>query len=241
MKLKLMLNNILKLIELKIEQGDTNSPCLFLGNNLELTNSKIKDFALKLLKDFSIPSSYLYTLIDNWEKIKIKDIKQFVQLSNSKPWFQFQIFLIENIYRLTLTSANSLLKFFEEPWKYNIIFLTSAWENWILDTILSRVNIININTWKKEIKENNFYYDLIDNYKNNNTSEIFSYFYKNKLEKDEYIKFLENIIIYYKNNIWKNNIIIDSEFLTELDDDINGIKQNNVNAKYIIDKWLLKI
>jgi hypothetical protein len=122
---------------------------------------------------------------------------------------------------------------------HNIIFLTSAWENWILDTILSRVNIINIDTQKNEIKLNNFYYELIDNYKKNNSPEIFSYFFKSKLEKEEYIKLLENLIIYFKNNI--QNININSDFLTELDDDINAIKQNNVNAKYIIDKWILKI
>lgn len=236
-----MLNNIATLIKQKIKQGDTNSPCLFLGNNLELTNSKIKDFALSLLKDFSIPSSYLFILEDNWEKIKIKDLKEFIKFSNSKSCYPFQIFLIENIYRLTLTSANSLLKLFEEPWFSNIIFLTSSWENWILDTILSRVNIVNINTWKNEIKKDEFYYSLIDNYKINNSPEIFSYFFRNKLEKEEYIKFLENIIIYYKNNIWKSSIELNWNFLSELDDDINGIKQNNVNAKYIIDKWLLKI
>ncbi|NCO31472.1 hypothetical protein GW891_01280 [bacterium] len=47
--------------------------------------------------------------------MKIKEIKSFVEYSNSKSPFKFQIFFIENISRLTPTSSNSLLKFFEEP------------------------------------------------------------------------------------------------------------------------------
>ena len=44
-----------------------------------------------------------------------EDLKEFLNFSHTKPNYPFQIFFIENIYRLTLTSANSLLKFFEEP------------------------------------------------------------------------------------------------------------------------------
>jgi hypothetical protein len=66
-------------------------------------------------------------------------------------------------------------------------------------------------------------------------SEILSYFFRNKIEKEDYIKFLENLILYSKENL----VFID--YLAEIDDDINAIKQNNVNAKYVVDKWLLRI
>ncbi|MDF1682503.1 MAG: hypothetical protein P1U46_01805 [Patescibacteria group bacterium] len=42
-------------------------------------------------------------------------MKSFVEFKDSKPPYRFQIFLIENISRLTETSSNSLLKLFEEP------------------------------------------------------------------------------------------------------------------------------
>lgn len=235
-----MLNNIFNKIEEKIKKEENNLPYLFLWNNLEIINSNIKDYSIKLLNDFWIPKEYLFILEDNQEKIKIKDLKEFIKLSDSKPWYPFQIFFIENIYRFTITSANSLLKFFEEPWKHNIIFLSAIWENWILDTILSRTRIINL-WWIKKNKNNIFFTDLINDYIKNNSKNIFGYFYKNKLEKDEYINFLDNLIIYYKNNIniWKK--ILNTKDLIEIDEDINSIKQNNVNAKYIVDKWLLRI
>jgi hypothetical protein len=46
---------------------------------------------------------------------------------------------------------------------------------------------------------------------------------------------LENILIYAK----KNFCFV--EYLEELDEDINLIKQNNLNARFITDKWIIKI
>ncbi|MDP3380838.1 MAG: hypothetical protein Q8S84_04915 [bacterium] len=76
---------------------------------------------------------------------------------------------------------------------------------------------------------------MIEKYILNKNTEIISYYYRNKLEKQDYIIFLENLIIYSKENL----VLIN--FLNEIDEDINTIKQNNVNAKYIVDKWLLRI
>jgi DNA polymerase III delta prime subunit len=207
---------------------------LFLGKNPDLLNSDVKNLWLELLKNFEIPSNYLYSFEDNWEKIKIKDMSEFVKFSNSKPPYKFQIFFIENISRFTISAWNSLLKFFEEPDVSNVIFLTNTSESGILDTILSRVQTINL-WWQSTIKKDNFIYSLIGSYVSKKDPEILSYFFRNKLEKNDYINFLENLIIYSKDNL----VFID--YLTEIDDDINAIKQNNVNAKYIVDKWLLKI
>ncbi|MFK7779923.1 MAG: hypothetical protein QM490_02145 [Candidatus Gracilibacteria bacterium] len=227
---KNIINNIIG----QINKGDKKSPFLFLGKNSEILNSNVKNLGLELLKHFKIPQIYLYTLEDNGEKIKIKDIKEFVYPSNSKPPFKFQIFFIENISRFTISAGNSLLKFFEEPDVTNLIFLTNSSESGVLDTILSRVQTFDLGG-TTIIEKNNFYFSLIVNYINNNDAEIFSYFFRNKLEKEDYINFLKNLIIYSKENL------VFIEHLTEIDDDINAIKQNNVNAKYVVDKWLLKI
>jgi hypothetical protein len=49
------------------------------------------------------------------------------------------------------------------------------------------------------------------------------------------LEFLENLVIYAK----KNFCFID--FLNELEEDINWIKQNNLNARFVVDKWIWKI
>jgi hypothetical protein len=69
----------------------------------------------------------------------------------------------------------------------------------------------------------------------NKDSELLSYFFKTKLEKGDYLDFLENLIIYSKKNLVFN------DYLDEILEDITVVKTNNVNAKFIVDKWILKI
>jgi len=65
--------------------------------------------------------------------------------------------------------------------------------------------------------------------------EIFTYFFRNKLEKDEYISFLKNLLLYATDtHQW-------IPILSELHDDIYAISNNNINAKFVVDKYLLKI
>lgn len=225
---------ILDNLILKIEKGEEVSPFLFLGANKELVWTEVKNIALELLKYFEIPSTYLFAMEDLWEKIKTSEIKKFLEPTFLWTPYKIQIFFIENISRMTLWAANSSLKIFEEPGKTNIIFLSDISESMILDTILSRVQIKKL-WWTSLSKKDDFYLSIIASYLEENNPESLSYFFRNKLEKEDYIKFLENLIIYAKENM----ILID--FLEELNDDINMIITNNVNAKGVVDKWLLKI
>lgn len=98
--------------------------------------------AEQLLQQFQIDKNSLFVLEDTGESIKIEEIRKFLSSANEKPRFLFQVFIIENISRLTLQSANACLKFLEEPGFGNIIFLTNQSEAEVLDTILSRVQTI---------------------------------------------------------------------------------------------------
>ena len=223
------LNNIWEKIWEKIRKKVEISTFLFVGNNLELLNSEIKKLANSLLQDFEIPKINFFILEDDGEKIKIEKIKDFFSFSRTKTSYKFQIFFIENITRMTNQASSSCLKLFEEPWIQNIIFLSSNSENLILETILSRVQIIHSS---KNIvsKKNNFYYDLIKQKK-----EFISYIFKNKLEKEEQVKILENILLYLINNS------LLTHKLDELQNDLDMLKQNNVNTRWILDKRIFKI
>ena len=226
-----------KIIE-KIDKGEEISPFLFISKNTEILNENIKNLALKILKHYEIPKEYFYVFVKEKEtkseKIWVEEIRNFSSKADIWTSFKVQIFLIENLWNLTDSAWNSLLKFFEEPWVQNIVFTTNSSEVGILDTILSRVQIINFESKSKD-KTNSFYQDLLKNYLKNNDTEIINYFFNAKIEKEEYISFLENLIIFIKNNL------IFIEFLDEILEDINTIKQNNVNAKFITDKWIFKI
>ncbi|MDQ7009639.1 MAG: hypothetical protein Q9M94_05100, partial [Candidatus Gracilibacteria bacterium] len=127
-----------KIIE-KIKKGEKLSPFLFIGQNIELLNLKVKEIIFDLFGEFEIPKVNLIKLEDNGENIKIQEIKEFIKKGDLGTPYKFQIFFIDNVSRMTLQSANSCLKFFEEPGIQNIIFLTNTGENGILETILSRV------------------------------------------------------------------------------------------------------
>lgn len=231
------MENIFERIIQKIEKGEENSPFLFISKNTEILNEKIKNLAFQILEHYKIPKVFFYvfekTKDTKSEKIWINEMRFFLEKANLSASFKIQIFFIENIKNLTLQTSNSLLKILEEPGKQNLIFLSNNSENWVLETILSRVQVINLE-WKEKNKKNDFYQDLIKNHLNWN-SDLINYFFKSKLEKSDYLNFLENLIIYAKNNL------VFIEFLDEILEDINAIKQNFVTAKYVVDKWILKI
>jgi len=225
-----VLNNLIR----KINKEEEISPFLFVSKNLEILNQEVNWFWLNLLKELNIPKLYLYSLKDNWEKIKVKEVREFIKRSESKSWYKIQIFFIENISRLTTQASNSLLKFFEEPWVWNIILCTNKWESNVLDTILSRVQTINIKSQKTDSIDN-YLQNIIDKYIKNQSNELIKYMFSNKKEKDDYLSFLENLLLYMMKNFSK------TWFLNELNQDINLIKSNNLNPKYFSDKWILKI
>lgn len=230
-----MLELIFNELKQKIKSSDIIQPILFLWENLELLNSQIDNLIKKLFIEFEVDKNCLYKLVDNKEKVKISQIREFSSKSLVKSNFKFQIFFIENISRLNIESFNSCLKFLEEPWKWNIIFLTNNTESSIPETILSRVKIINL-FLKKDFLRNDFFYNLIDNFVSKKDTNLFKYFFDDKkISKEDYINFLYNFTYYIKEKL----ICID--LLEQIEESLNLIQKNNVLPKYEIDKLLLKL
>lgn len=229
----------IKKIKNSIKSGEEISPVLFVWSDLSKVHFEINEIILKLFEDFNVDKNNIFSLIDDWSNIKIEEVKAFMAKSFIKSNFKFQIFYIENISRLTIKASNSMLKFLEEPWVGNIILLSNSWENNILDTIISRVQILNIEA-KKISAKNLMYYEMIDDYILNNDIRIFSYFYNEKLETLDYKNFLINLLLYIKDNISKlDNTVLD--LIWEIEESITWIEKNNLLAKYQVDKILLKM
>lgn len=225
---------IIEKIEKKLKKGEEIAPFLMLSSDISRTNIKTKNIIFEVFEYFEVDSNNLH-MIEVWEdKIKVEEARKLLEKSFQKPSDKFQIFLIEDISRLTIWASNSLLKFFEEPKNWNIIFLTNRWENGILDTILSRVQQVR---FESDIlpEKDNFYYNLIDDFRKNKSPSLPSYFFKEKLEKSDIITFLKTVIIY-----WKENFVFE-DFLDKIVEDINLIEKNNVLPKYIADKHIMNI
>ncbi len=227
-------DEILSMIKQKIENNTNFQPILFLWEN-KLLEPTLEYIISNLFSYFEVDKNSIYKLLDDWNSLKISNVREFVLKWNVKSSYRFQIFVIENIQRLTLESSNSLLKFLEEPWVWNIIFLTSNSSSMILDTILSRVLSIDLRG-NKVFEKNEFYLNLIDDYINKKNANLLKYFFDDKkLEKTDYIIFFENFIYYIKTNL------VYTDLLESIEESINLINKNNVLPKYEIDKILIKL
>ncbi len=230
----LMKNNFLQNFVNKINKEKEISPILFIGEDLVSLNIEISQFINSLLEEFKVPSSSVYKFEDDGNNLKIETSREIISLLSKKSSFKFQIILIENISRFTLGAANSLLKVFEEPWEGNLIFLTNSWENNILETILSRVSIINLNSKKNFLIDENIS-NLIENYLEYDNPELLVYLYENskKFEKADYLKIIDNFIEFSKKN--PKYFYLLEKFLELKDLHI----KNNLSLKYGLDKILL--
>lgn len=226
--------NNFEIFKTQIERGGEISPFLFLSQNIEVLHGDLHNCVIWLLQEYDIDEQSLFHISDSIEAIKIDEIKKFLSAWEIKPRFKFQVFLIENISRMTPQAQNSCLKFFEEPWEGNIIILTNTSESGILETILSRVQII---TFHKSgiFQQSDFYYDMISSYNKQQSDEIIRYMFWAKLEKQDYVEFLKTLIEY----ISRNNLY--TWLLDEIHEDINGILKNNLQWKYIVDKYVMKL
>lgn len=219
----------------KIKEWKEITPFLFLWDSKEDIFLEVQDFARELCDIFWVDKNNIFYFVnEEEEKIKIDKVKQFFNMAYQKSNFAFQIFIIQDIERMTRESANACLKLFEEPWVGNIIFLTSKSESGILDTILSRVSLVFLDSHISFL-EKSFYYDLIDRFVKEGDRELISLTYKTPFEKQEAILFLSDLLLYIKNN-W-----IQFKQFEEIEEDIVGIRKNNLLAKYIVDKYIIKL
>lgn len=78
---------------------------------------------------------------DDGEKIKIEEIRRLKENLNLSTQSNWKIVVIQNIERMTIPAANSLLKILEEPPNRVLFLLSASHEMNLLDTIISRCRV----------------------------------------------------------------------------------------------------
>lgn len=93
-------------------------------------------------------------LPDDGNTLKIENIRQLNEKIAMSSQNRYKVVLIQNIERMTIESANAMLKSLEEPPERVIFILTSSNIQQVLATILSRVRVINFQRLSDEqVKE----------------------------------------------------------------------------------------
>ena len=213
---------------------------LFVVDNYELAKEFLIMLALKIndeiineqnIKNVKNANNFDITLIDtdknNITKENIINIEK--KYSTKSLMNKKRIYIINEAYKLNRSSSNTLLKFLEEPEENIISFLVVKNKNMLLDTIISRCIIININLLEKNIETNTYFIDYFKKNKNN--------FYLN-IEKEYPSRenLFSNIEETFKTYDNKINLNMEEIKFIEILFDIYLLLKTNVNYKTIIDK-----
>ena len=243
---------VTKLLLNSIETNKLSQAYLFVCDDIEYIYKYAKEFIKEIIKTSNLDENKLnniYNRRDNNEYTELKIVEpsgqfikkeQLLDLQNSvlnKPVEANKIvYIIKNAEKLNSSSANSILKFLEEPEDDIIAILLTNNLNMIMPTIKSRCQILNFKNVKdlfideNKLKTYLFSEDLLEEEKNNliNSSiEVVKSLEKKKL----------NTIIYQKDLMtekFKDNkeILILLNFLTYLYMD-SLYKKINKKIKYM--------
>ncbi len=158
------------------------------------------DMARYFLADFSVAKDYEFDLvvIDNVvDEIKKEQVIQLQKQFMTKPIYgKYKIYIVKDASLLNKSSSNAILKFLEEPEEGIIAILLVNNINNVMETIVSRCQIISL------IPESNNVKNLFIPYCNNNF-EIDEFYEKKMVEIVNFYEKLEQLgtkMIVYKNN-----------------------------------------
>lgn len=195
------------------------------SNNL--IAKKIESICSSLDHKFNLnnPDLKLINSETGWGIEQIREIKKFL---SQKPFnHQSKIIIIEQVENLNIESQNTLLKTLEEPGENNYLILTTNKLSSLLQTIISRCNIIKIadkstnSKTKKILITKNLSKDLAE-------SEKLSQ------KKEEVLPFLEEQLSVYQKELIENPKPETASLIKKIIKAINMI-HSNVDPKSALD------
>ncbi len=195
-----------------------------------LNNTSIN--SLEDLRHVLVPNIYLYETEE--KSFKIETTRQIIEKANIKSSFEFNIFIIREIDKLTLQASNSLLKLLEDVPDWVIFLLTTFAKENLLETIRSRI----IEFWFNELN-----FDIWDNIKDmiwwlfeKDKMPFVKYLLNEKIENHTYIWIMEYMLeIIKRKDISNPNL---SKMIIEW---ISNTYSTNSNPKYILDRIVMDI
>lgn len=191
--------------------------------NIEKNIISIENYSFNLVSKNSHPNFFLISSDDGKMNIQVSKIREMIDFSNKSSFNgQCKIVIIDNIEHLNTSSINSLLKVIEEPNNNIYFFLIHNSKEMILDTLKSRCIKYNLFlNYEDRIKivnkllNNNFYYNLNDDYKNYYNSpgdiiKLYSFFQNHEINEnisiEELLKLIINKFLYKKDSYLKTNL-----------------------------------
>ncbi len=209
---------VTKLLKESIKNNKIVQAYLFCCDDVEYAYNYAKDFTKEIISTSNLNQEILeniYKRIDNNEYTELKEIspdgnfikkEQLLELQNSvknKPVEANKIvYIIKNCDRLNSSSANSILKFLEEPADDIIAILLTDNLNMVLPTIKSRCQILNFKNVKNEYSNENKLLKMLSLSSSLSEEEINSIINSSIKFVLELEKKKKNVLIYEKALLW---------------------------------------
>ncbi|EHR36311.1 hypothetical protein ACWOAQ_07215 [Helcococcus kunzii] len=138
-----MLNNIL---QRQIENNNIFHSYIIEGNRQDAEEQYI-EFSKKALTDNVDINNLIQVISPENNNITIDQIRKITKAIYKKPVkYDYNIFVIEDAHFMRAEAQNALLKTLEEMPNYSIVFMTTNNRFKLLDTIISRSQVICINS-----------------------------------------------------------------------------------------------
>lgn len=179
-----------------------------------------------LINQNSLPS--LFVISPDGNTIKKEQVLALKKAFSFKPIYTKEnIYIIKNVEKLNSTSANTMLKFIEEPDENIIGFLITNDVNNVIDTIKSRCELINV-----KYNDNNLVNEIINDNDNEYIKVAHEYLTKLEVEKTDLIMYNKDVLL--KNYTERNDIKYIFEIIYEV---YKLMLKNDLGEITEINKW----
>lgn len=223
-----------KIIFKQIKNNKLAHSYLLISDNSQLSFSWFEE----LKKQLAITIADIL-VISREDQIQIEDIRKLQKQIKLKPHSSsYKLFFIHNTDFLRKEAANALLKTLEEPVGSSIIVLSATSPDKLLPTIISRCQIVRLNSGaENQDKINSQVAKELKTIKNMKIYEKFNYV-KGLIKKEDLNNWLENLIYFFKKdiNLEKNRII-----LKKLLESQRLLTETNANKQLIMENLFLEI
>lgn len=260
-------NVYLKYINTILKENKLSHAYLFSGSNENMINNNILMFVKSLFcinnknreyyccdkcdKCLQInKNNYIdFYIVDAEKSIKKEDILNLKEELNLKPIYSKKIYWIKNIENITSQAANSLLKTLEEPEDDIVAILSTKNINSVLDTIISRCQIIKLPNTEEKIVENDkhseikkYTLEFIEKYVNNKNLSLI-YLTDKISQKDDILIFFNEMLNIQRINIEKIAYDGNNEIIRLYDMTLESIQdiQNNTSPVLVLESYIINL
>jgi DNA polymerase III delta prime subunit len=199
------------------------------------TIEKTKEKALEIINENNISKFDVSTF--TFEKsVGIADIKLLQKNIFLKPLkSEKKLIVLEMFLGASTDAQNAFLKILEEPPASTIILILVNTLDFVLPTILSRCNLLDLSQ-KKKLENSENYKKILDNLLSQKENPLILAQNYGK-DKQIALEFLENLIIVTEENLINNNSL--GKILKNLQKSYSLIKSTNVNVRFTLENLFL--